>query len=131
MRYDIEAAGVKLVFEQNRRTRVRVEIALNMPWDEIADAMEKGSQAIREQIVMSSFSYPDGKLIPEETLANLMESDPKPFSKLFEDIASAGKPQVDVEASSMNSDNGVQSDLNQETSLSEVTKKSKQSSKVE
>ena len=86
MRTEVTLAGEKLVWESGRKTQMRAEIALAMPWSEIA-ANVSISTAIQQQCFYSGFSYPDGRAVPEDEVDRLFGADPDGFKALLTTVA--------------------------------------------
>lgn len=90
MRIETTIAGEKLVWENGRKAQMRAEIALSMPWEQIANNVAV-STAIKAQVFYSGFSYPDGKPVPEDVIDRLAEEDGEGVKALMLAMAAEAK----------------------------------------
>ena len=91
MRVEVEIGGQAVIWQNDRRAKMRAELALGMPWEQIVANIER-STAIKEQVFYSGFTYPDGRPIPEEVIDGLAGKDDGGMKALVQAIATEGQP---------------------------------------
>jgi len=122
--------GQAVIWSNDRRARLRAELALDMPWDRIAANIAR-STAIQEQLFYSGFTYPDGRAVPEEEIDALAAADDAGMKALVRAI-SAERQTAPLEAapSPRNSGNGAALASIPASSGHRKTGKSRKSSKA-
>lgn len=105
MRTEATIAGVKVVWENGRKAQMRAEIALSMPWHEIAPHISV-STAIQQQCFYSGFSYPDGAAVPEVEVDRLNEADPESMRKLVAAIVGKSGSESPLETAPLSTSSG-------------------------
>ena len=130
MRAEVEIGGQSVVWQNDRRAKMRAELALDMPWEQITANVGR-STAIQEQVFYSGFTYPDGRPIPEDVIDRLAATDDSGMKELMLAIAAEGQAAPLEAAPSPNtSGNGASSVSNPPSSGAPKTGKSNKSSKA-
>lgn len=130
MRFEKLIAGQKIIWENGRKTQMRVEVALSMPWADIQPHIDQ-STAIKQQIFYSGFSYPDGTLVPEAIIDSFTTKDEAGLKALMEAIAAEAKAAPLSEAPLLkNSGSGAPSDSSPKPTGKRRAGKSTRPSKV-